>query len=117
MISLGNSGMSALLKFFCLVSYEFFVIIFLKNRSDYVCPANHFLGHFFNENHQISEEVKRKVNDIKQQYFNGHVETFDDESFEGLSNAFTDSGFHYGTDQMARYVSMYVLWGVFIKYC
>ena len=72
-------------------------------RSDYVCPVNHFLGHFFNGNDQISEEVKNKVNNIKQQYFNGDVETFDDKSFQSFSNAFTDSGFHYGTDIMARY--------------
>ena len=52
----------------------------------------------------MSEEIKTKVNAIKQQYFGGDVETFDDRVFKSLSNAFTDSGFHIGSDIMARCV-------------
>ena len=52
----------------------------------------------------MSEEIKTKVNAIKQQYFGGDVETFDDSAFKSLSNAFTDSGFHIGSDIMARCV-------------
>ena len=53
---------------------------------------------------EISEEIKTKVNAIKKQYFDGDVETFDDSAFKRLSNAFTDSGFHIGSDIMARCV-------------
>ena len=52
----------------------------------------------------MSEEIKMKVNAIKQQYFGGDVETFDDRVFKSLSNVFTDSGFHIGSDIMVRYV-------------
>ena len=53
---------------------------------------------------EISEEIKTKVNAIKEQYFGGDVETFDDSVFKSLSNAYTDSGFHIGTDILVRYV-------------
>ena len=52
----------------------------------------------------MSEEIETKVNAIKQQYFGGDVETFDDSVFKNLSNAYTDSGFHIGTDILVRYV-------------
>ena len=52
----------------------------------------------------MSEEIETKVNAIKQQYFGGDVETFDDSVFKILSNAYTDSGFHIGSDIMARCV-------------
>ena len=50
----------------------------------------------------MSEEIETKVNAIKQQYFGGDVETFNDGVFKSLSNAFTDSGFHIGSDIMVR---------------
>ena len=52
----------------------------------------------------MSDEIETKVNAIIQQYFGGDVETFDDSVFKNLSNAYTDSGFHIGTDIMARCV-------------
>ena len=52
----------------------------------------------------MSEEIETKVNAIKQQYFGGDVETFNDSVFKNLSNAYTDSGFHIGTDILVRYV-------------
>ena len=52
----------------------------------------------------MSEDIENKVDAIKQQYFGGDVETFDDSAFKSLSNAFTDSGFHIGSDIMARCV-------------
>lgn len=69
---------------------------------DDVCAANHFLGHYSFGTSEISEEIKNKINDIKQYYFKGDIKMFDDKAFQSLSNAFTDSGFHYGTDLMAR---------------
>ena len=69
---------------------------------DDVCAANHFLGHYFFGTNEISEEIKNRINEIKQYYFEGDIKTFDDKAFQSLSNAFTDSGFHYGTDLMAR---------------
>ena len=87
------------LKFYWLTSFAFF-----KKRNDDLCPANHFLGYSSFGNEEMSEEIKTKVNAIKQQYFGGDVETFDDRVFKSLSNAFTDSGFHIGSDIMVRYV-------------
>ena len=85
-------------KFYWLTSFAFF------ERNDNLCPANHFLGYSSFGNEEMSEEIKTKVNAIKQQYFGGDVETFDDRVFKSLSNVFTDSGFHIGSDIMVRYV-------------
>ena len=52
----------------------------------------------------MSKDIETKVNAIEQQYFGGDMKTFDDSVFKSLSNAFTDSGFHIGTDIMVRYV-------------
>ena len=80
------------------------IYILLFKRNDKFCPANHFLGWYSFGTEEISEEIKTKVNAIKQQYLGGDVETFDDGVFKSLSNAFTDSGFHIGSDIMARSV-------------
>ena len=71
-------------------------------RSSEVCPANHFLGHHLLENKKASIDIINRVNEIKQQYFQGDMERFDDETFKNLSNIFTDSVFLYGTDKTAR---------------
>jgi hypothetical protein len=71
-------------------------------RKDEVCQANHFLGPFTLENDGLSEEIKTKVNAIKQQYFITDGEMPNEKYFQSLSDAFTDSGFHYGTSQMAK---------------
>ena len=43
---------------------------------------------------------------IKRQYFGSGNDIFNEEVFENLTNAFTDSGFFYGSDRMARYVEI-----------
>ena len=73
-----------------------------QTRSDNFCQANHFLGYYHFGKNKITDEIKGQIDAIKQEYFNGDTETFNDEVFKSLSNAFSDSGFHYGTDQMAR---------------
>ena len=71
-------------------------------RNDEICQANHFLGPFTLGNDGLSEEIKTKVNAIKQQYFITDGEMPNEKYFQSLSDAFTDSGFHYGTSQMAK---------------
>ena len=73
-------------------------------RNDDFCIANHFLGWYSFGTNKISDDIKNKVNAIKQQYFDNDVETFNDGVFKSLSNAFTDSGFHIGSDILARFV-------------
>ena len=74
----------------------------IKSRSDEFCQANHFLGYYHFGKHEITDEVKSKIDAIRQEYLGGDIETFNDEVFKSISNAFSDSGFHYGTDKMAR---------------
>ena len=80
----------------CFVSDSFSIF-----RNDYICPANHFLGHFFFGN-PVSEDIKTKVDVIKKQYFGNGNDVSNEDVFKNLTNAFTDSGFFYGSDQMAR---------------
>ena len=41
---------------------------------------------------------------IKRQYFGNGNDINDLEVLQNLTNSFTDSGFFYGTDKMARYI-------------
>ena len=78
---------------------DFFSI--LRNGED--CAANHYLGHFFFGT-PITEEIKSKVAKIKEEYFGNGNDINDLEVLQNLTNSFTDSGFFYGTDKMARYI-------------
>jgi hypothetical protein len=60
------------------------------------------LGPFTLGNYGLNEEIKTKLNAIKQQYFITDGEMLNKKYFQSLSDAFTDSGFHYGTSQMAK---------------
>ena len=72
---------------------------FFRNGED--CAANHYLGHFFFGT-PITEEIKSKVAKIKEEYFGNGNDINDLEVLQNLTNSFTDSGFFYGTDKMAR---------------
>ena len=76
---------------------DFFSIF--RNGED--CAANHYLGHFFFGT-PITEEIKSKVAKIKEEYFGNGNDINDLEVLQNLTNSFTDSGFFYGTDKMAR---------------
>ena len=82
-----------------LQSWIFFSIF--RNGED--CAANHYLGHFFFGT-PITEEIKSKVAKIKEEYFGNGNDINDLEVLQNLTNSFTDSGFFYGTDKMARYI-------------
>ena len=81
----------------------FFFTFFLKKRDDPVCHANHFLGHYFFGN-QVEKEINSKIEIIKNQYFNfsDANDIFDENVFQNLTDLFTDSGFFYGCDIVAR---------------
>ena len=76
---------------------DFFSIF--RNGED--CAAHHYLGHFFFGT-PITEEIKSKVAKIKEEYFGNGNDINDLEVLQNLTNSFTDSGFFYGTDKMAR---------------
>ena len=61
------------------------------------------MGHFFFGT-PITEEIKSKVAKIKEEYFGNGNDINDLEVLQNLTNSFTDSGFFYGTDKMARYI-------------
>ena len=65
------------------------------------CAANHYLGHFFFGT-PITKEIQSKVAKIKEEYFGNGNDINDLEVLQNLTNTFTDSGFFYGTDKMAR---------------
>jgi len=75
---------------------------YFSNGED--CAANHYLGHFFFGT-PITEEIKSKVAKIKEEYFGNGNDINDLEVLQNLTNSFTDSGFFYGTDKMARQLS------------
>ena len=79
----------------------FILVTFFRNGED--CAANHYLGHFFFGT-PITEEIKSKVAKIKEEYFGNGNDINDLEVLQNLTNSFTDSGFFYGTDKMARYI-------------
>jgi len=75
---------------------------YFSNGED--CAANHYLGHFFFGT-PITEEIRSKVAKIKEEYFGNGNDINDLEVLQNLTNSFTDSGFFYGTDKMARQLS------------
>ena len=81
----------------------FILVTFFRNGED--CAANHYLGHFFFGT-PITEEIKSKVAKIKEEYFGNGNDINDLEVLQNLTNSFTDSGFFYGTDKMARYIKI-----------
>ena len=65
------------------------------------CFANNFLGKYFIQN--LDHETKDKVKKVKDFYFGD--QPMDMRAFENMTNLFTDPGFLYGTDVLARQLS------------
>ena len=64
------------------------------------------MGHF-TQGKTITKDIKNKVEAIKKEYFDGDVTTFNSKVLQKLSDAYTDSGFFYATDIMAKYYQFY----------
>ena len=72
---------------------------FLQDNWE-MCVASNFIGKFFLDK-PFDEKIKDKVKKITEFYFGD--QKIDMNTFENLTNLYTDPGFLYGTDVLARY--------------
>ena len=75
---------------------------FLQDNWE-MCVVSNFIGKFFLDK-PFDEKIKDKVKKITEFYFGD--QKIDMNTFENLTNLYTDPGFLYGTDVLARYLQL-----------
>ena len=75
--------------------------VFKNFWKEEACPAVLFLG-YYSYSRDVPDNVRQLTEEISQKYFQGNKEHFDLKVLQQLSDAFTDSGFFYGTDIMVK---------------
>ena len=65
------------------------------------CAANTFLGKYYLDK-PLSEDLVAKAEKIKEFYFGQNEVSLGSNGLQTFTNAFTDHGFFYGTDVLAR---------------
>jgi hypothetical protein len=78
----------------------FNVYIFYRNNWE-TCVGSNIFAQFFNED-ASDKELKTKASKVKEFYFGEKELNLYDDTFNNLTNLFTDPGFMYGSDLMAR---------------